>query len=670
MRHIIVLPDGTELASGDALGDAIQNVTLTESVSTDISGSADVEPGAAAAAELVLVLLTGAARLITAGDELVLYREEDGTRTLLGHYTAEKPERSSRRTCTVYAYDNAAKLNKDLSPWLRSIQGSFPMSLYDFATAVCAQCGVTLANTSIPNGSYQVQAFYADNLTGRQLLQWVGQAAGRFLRARPDGKLEYAWYVDRRTEAGIRPYSSEDLRILAATSGGELLVGSDGLYLLLQDDFGVAYPYAIDGLTYEDYETKPLDKVQIRQSDDDVGVLYPPDETGTNAYVVQGNLLLTTSTAAALQPIAKALYELLRPVTYTPAKISLLASGVIRPGDIVRIEDANGRLMQTYVMTRTTSGGADTLESTGNSRRDSVSAVNQQTYRNLRGRMLEISASVDGLTVKASELAGNYAQLSLTVDGLESRVEDTEGNYSQLSQTVSNLTSTVAGKINGSQAQTLIDQTLQGITLSASNGSTSSTLTIKSGGTTLASAEIKLTGVVTFLDLATSGKTTINGDNITTGTIKAGILNVGTNGNVTIAGSYITVKNNYNKTALQILPAASGSGVIQFYTKDGEWCGDIWGEKDAATGIGCIYTNLINNGFLRVSRLQVEELTATRPFSNNYRNNDGNSFAYMNGSSRVGCFEQIAAHSSLRDAYWAYSPTLGGYVLSASQTLA
>ena len=70
-----------------------------------------------------------------------------------------------------------------------------------------------------------------------------------------------------------------------------------------------------------------------------------------------------------------------------------------------------------------------------------------------------------------------------------------------------------AGKIS------TIEQKVDGITLSVTNGDTSSTLSIKSGSTTLSSAKIELKGVVTFTDLSTSGSTTINGGNITTGTI-------------------------------------------------------------------------------------------------------------------------------------------------------
>src|SRR5699024_2939755 len=76
--------------------------------------------------------------------------------------------------------------------------GQFPMTLGALAQAVCTQCGVTLAEGALDgvlNTGYAVQAFYADSLTGRQLIQWAAQAMGRFARMTPAGNLEFAWYT-------------------------------------------------------------------------------------------------------------------------------------------------------------------------------------------------------------------------------------------------------------------------------------------------------------------------------------------------------------------------------------------------------------------------------------------------------------------------------------------
>lgn len=547
-KHLLVLADGTEIGSGQVGDNAIRSVSYTQTVADDT----DLAPGAACACKLEIELWVqpGHALRITSGTEMTCYRlDAAGGREKIGVFRAVKPTKASRNTYKVYAYDAVSRLDGIQSPWLRSIQGQFPMSLWAFAQAVAARCGVTIANTALPaNGSYQVQAFYADDLTGRQLLAWVAQAAGCFLRANADGALEFGWYKDRR-DIVIGPGEGAAASTLLADSTGALLQEADGYYLLAAaaaDAAGVT-PYYDGTLSYEDYTCATIDKVQIRQSSDDVGVVFPADEAGTNALTIEGNLLLTTSTDAALRPVAQALYAQMQSAEYTPCTVRIPAAQAaalgLGAGQIVRVQDARGRVFDTWIMSATWGANGVTLESTGNASRDGSAAVNQQIYKNLTGKMLEIRTSVDGLELKASELSGQYTELSLdiegihgeinaqdgrittieaTADGLETKVSGLEGDYSSLLQTVDQIETTVSGKIDGNQAQTLINQSLDSITLSAANGSESSTLTLKYGSTTLASAQITFRGLVNFVtqsDLSTAGQTTINGGNIKTGVI-------------------------------------------------------------------------------------------------------------------------------------------------------
>ena len=496
-KSILVLSDGAEIGSGVAGQNAIRSLTYTAAVSS----TTDLSPGAACAnkIEVVLWVEPGDALRITSGTKLTYYREEAGRRTKVGTFWAVKPTKASRNTYKIFAYDAVSKLDGIQSTWLRSIQGQFPMTLWSFAQKVAAQCGLTIANTSLPrNGSYQVQAFYADDLTGRQLLSWVAQASGTFLRATADGELAFAWYEDRR-DIVIGPGAGSG--VLLADSTGALLQDAEGYYLEVASGSPTAVPYYEGTLSYEDYVCPVIDKVQIRQSTDDVGVIAPPDETGSNALTIEGNLLLTTSTDEALRPVAESLYTLMLGVTYTPCTVRVPASSGLSAGQIVRVQDVRGRVFDAWIMSATYSGTSVTLECTGNASRDGSAATNEQSCKNLKGKMLEINSSVDGLNVKASELEGQYAELSVTVDGL---------------------TSTVAGKIDGQQAQSLIDQALDSITLSVQNGNQSSVLTIRAGSTELSSATITFTGIVNFVtqsQLSTAGQTTINGGNMTTGTI-------------------------------------------------------------------------------------------------------------------------------------------------------
>lgn len=388
VKNILVLDDGTEIAAGTVGQNAILSLTCTETVSK----TTDLCPGAACSNKLEITIWVepGTDLPITSGTRLTHYRETSGQRTLAGTYWAVKPTSQTRNTYKIYAYDAVSLLDGVQSTWLRSIQDQFPMTLWKFAGLVAQRCGVTIVNSSLPrNGTYLVQAFYADNLTGRQLLAWVAEASCTFLRATSDGKIEFAWYTNYSTSQSIGPTV-----------------------------------YIRDGLSHDKFQTAPVVKVQIRQSDDDVGVLYPSDESGSNALVIQGNLLLTSATADALKPVAQAIFETMQGVTYTPLKVIVPADFPLpAPGNIVSVTDARGNVLSSYIMNRTISGQQVTLESTGNATRDGTAAVNEQSYKNLTGKMLEIKTSVDGLEVKASDLTGKYTDLKATVDGLSSEVK-------------------------------------------------------------------------------------------------------------------------------------------------------------------------------------------------------------------------------------------------------
>ena len=154
-----------------------------------------------------------------------------------------------------------------------------------------------------------------------------------------------------------------------------------------------------------------------------MGVIYPDSTTATNTYAVQGNLLLTTGTEANLKTVVQNLYNVLKNVTYTPCKVSVPSSSGLTCGQIVHVKDARGREFDTYLMSATISSGKASFESMGSASRESSSAVNSQSYKNLTGKMLEIKTSVDGLEVKASDLTGKYTDLKATVDGLSSEVK-------------------------------------------------------------------------------------------------------------------------------------------------------------------------------------------------------------------------------------------------------
>lgn len=395
LKNLIVKSDGTEIDSS-----LILSCTLTQT----LNSGQEFTIGSACTDEIEVEYLAQDDNLIAKGDVLTLYWVNDsGTKTKVGIYYCEKPNyqglmREISGTSTVYkvvAYDTMSKLDADFSGWLRANQAQFPKTIWQLVQLACQRAGVALASSSLPiNGSYSVQAFYADDLTCRQIISWAAEAAGCYAHMNADGKLQFLTYTDKRSTAKITP-----------------------------DGASNSTAYYADSLSYEDYTVKAIEKVQIRQSDSDAGVIYPDSTTATNTYAVQGNLLLTTGTEANLKTVVQNLYNVLKNVTYTPCKVSVPSSSGLACGQIVHVKDARGREFDTYLMSATISFGKASFESVGSASRESSSAVNSQSYKNLTGKMLEIKTSVDGLEVKASDLTGKYTDLKATVDGLSSEVK-------------------------------------------------------------------------------------------------------------------------------------------------------------------------------------------------------------------------------------------------------
>ena len=392
-QPILTLSSGTELKGGSP-GSAVKSLTLH----TAVNAGQEFTIGSAFSdyIEAEIWADPGGSLQITAGDALTLYRQDDaGNRTKVGVFYAEKPTRTKRNSYKVTAYDTMSKLDTDFSGWLHANQAQFPKTIWQLVQLACQRAGVTLASSSLPiNGSYSVQAFYADDLTCRQIISWAAEAAGCYAHMNADGKLQFLTYTDKRSTVKITP-----------------------------DGASNSTAYYADSLSYEDYTVKAIEKVQIRQSDSDVGVIYPDSTTATNTYAVQGNLLLTTGTEANLKSVVQNLYNVLKNVTYTPCKVSVPSSSGLACGQIVHVKDARGREFDTYLMSATISSGKASFESVGSASRESSSAVNSQSYKNLTGKMLEIKTSVDGLEVKASDLTGKYTDLKATVDGLSAEVK-------------------------------------------------------------------------------------------------------------------------------------------------------------------------------------------------------------------------------------------------------
>lgn len=409
MKHTLRLAD-REISSGNQ-GEAIASVKLTRRVNRgEELALGSVCPG------MLEVSLLELAAPICVGEKLELLDEAG---SLLGTFYCQQTETTGALT-TLTAYDSLYFLDRDVTPWLLSLD-CWPYTLEDFAHLVCRECGVVLADDPIANGGYPIEKF-TGSTTGRALLSFVGELTGCYLAADETGVVHFRWYTPKTVEV---PY-------------------------YLQKKLA-------------DFVTAPIDKVQIGATEQDVGAVYP--DTGlTNTYRITGNPLV----AADALPLAQSLYEKLQQVSYTPGQITLPESCPVSAGDVLTLEGKTFYVMQTVH-----NAGVVEISCFGQQRLQSVSARNQEKFTSLSGRVLELQTQVEGLKAENRDMAGNLSRLTLEVEGISSQVVAQAEENNRLNQSMTQV-SQKADSISATVKQVTEDgvsrvQTQFGVTLDGSS---------------------------------------------------------------------------------------------------------------------------------------------------------------------------------------------------------
>ncbi len=172
------------------------------------------------------------------------------------------------------------------------------------------------------------------------------------------------------------------------------------------------------------------------------------------------------------------------------------------------------------------------------------------------GNVSTLSQTVSGFNTRIENAEGAVSTLSQTVSSFKTRIENAEGSVSSLTQTVNSFKTrieTAEGNI------TSVTQTANKINWLVKSGTSASDFTMTDRAVKLVADTIDLSGYVTISALGTAGKTTINGANITTGTIKADRIDTST----------LKVKTIYAESGKVSLKESSTS--TMYIGGDGSW---------------------------------------------------------------------------------------------------
>ncbi len=355
MKHKIKLPDGSVITSGPAEETAIQSLRLTQCV----NAGQELTLGSVCSAMLeVTLLVTGKLPVIEAGMEIVLYREE-AEQKQLGIFRLEAPIITGGARVKLVGYDRVTALDQAADGWLQEA-ARFPCTLEQLAKEVCQSCGLTLAETEIPNGDLLVPSAPAKAATFRRVMEWISEAAGCFCHATAAGEICLEGYRD----------------------SGTILHEKQTLGLRLRLD-----------------AVAPVETVEFAEV-----------SGGKNAYVLSGNPLLQGAARSAADTIWKRI-----PQGYTPGSLTVPANTAIQVGDRLTVVDGKGQSHSFLVMTKTTQKGRVVLECTGSHRRDSAVAIHDPSPLEKRRAWEKAAGAAAGAAVQTPENSEPFVLLGKTV---------------------------------------------------------------------------------------------------------------------------------------------------------------------------------------------------------------------------------------------------------------
>ena len=408
--------------------------------------------------------------------------------------------KKNKNKATLTAYDNVYALEASADQWLASL--TFPMSLLDMVGSMAEKInsGIGMSN-SAPSNFIVNQNFITSNVSYRQILGFIGQLTNQFFVVTTTG-IQGRKYTAKQTVIDNSKYIS---------------------------------------LTMDENPIDPIDRIQIQSTHDDIGYVAG---TGTNTYIITENPLVFSAQKENDTALLTArLLAELDNITYTPMKFNTLNDYGVDVGDILTI---NGKTC--YVMKKTVKASGCEFECVGNKRRETQKTEQNSAITALNNKTNELVRTVDETKSTITSIQGSITNIQDEQGNITSQMATITTEQSEIKQTAQGLTSTVSSIQTSLQNLDGEVETLSSTVSTVQQTATGLTSTVTQQGETISEIrqdldKIDISGYVTFTDLKTSGSTTINGSNITTGYISADRISGGTIDADTINVSNLNASN-------------------------------------------------------------------------------------------------------------------------------
>ncbi len=385
--------------------------------------------------------------------KMVLNNHADAPFTIGRYKVAKDTVTADRRWRNITAYDALYDIIKmDVSAWYNTV---FPsndalITMEMFRNSFMSLFGLdqVLPAEGLVNDTMLIaKTISPEELSGGTVIRSICELNGCFGHIGRDGKFHYITL--ERNIQGLYPRKDR--------------YPSKQLFPKTPKTFpaGAKKSYISD--KYEDYLVKTIDKLQIRQEENDIGTII--NEAGTNAYIIEDNFLVYGKSSEELEQIAGNIFKVITKLVYRPFSAEVKGNPCFEVGDPVRISTQN-KLVESYVLERTLTGiqalrdnfaakGQEYQSKDVNSTHRAIiqlkgkTNIITRTVEENRREMLDIEA---GLSFTIAETAKGLqadiaaeriratgeeeklsTSLTLTAEGLEAEIERATGEEEKLS---------------------------------------------------------------------------------------------------------------------------------------------------------------------------------------------------------------------------------------------
>ena len=323
------------------------------------------------------------------GQDIEIYVQKGNTEELKVFtgkiYKAEVD--GSNNTMKVVCYDAMYRIfNADVTTWYDELE--LPMSMASFRASFFERFNIAQKSATLIRDSFLVERTIggesgSDAILGRDIIKPLCEANAVLGHINYDGEMEYLFPTANEREVELDEVSS---------------------------------------MTKEDYTTALIDKVIVREDEQDIGAV---SGTGTNAYIVEGNMFFLGLSAAELQTIADNFLDALDSVSYQPIESVQMYNPIYELGDLITVPDGFGNEYTTIILERETDFDRETVKAKGLEEYSMAASYSNDSLIKLRGKANRLYRDIEETRSTITDVArGLQTEIRQTAEGIEVQIQD------------------------------------------------------------------------------------------------------------------------------------------------------------------------------------------------------------------------------------------------------